>query len=97
MNGEPPIEKYDDYGTAAEYAIEWALKSGDGKILRSIKTLMDAVESRGAEVERLREERATIKEYLIAAIDEIVESCINHNSHQIAVRFRDAVNRAFAK
>ena len=36
------IELYDDYQTAAKYAVLAALRHGDGKLLRSIKTLMDA-------------------------------------------------------
>ena len=37
-----PIESYDDYSTASQYAMMRALISGDAELLRSIKTLMDA-------------------------------------------------------
>ena len=39
---EPTLEELDEYNHAAKYAIKRALETGDGKLLRSIKTLMDA-------------------------------------------------------
>lgn len=42
---DKPIEAYDDYRTAAKYAVETALKHGDGVLLRCIKTLMEAESS----------------------------------------------------
>ena len=39
------IDKYDDYKTAAVYAVDAALRSTDeGKLLRSVKTLISAAD-----------------------------------------------------
>ena len=43
LAGEPTLEQLDDYLTATKYLMKKALLSGDGKTLRALKTLMDAV------------------------------------------------------
>ena len=42
MAEEPTLEQLDDYLTASKWLIKKALSSGDGKMLRAIKTLMDS-------------------------------------------------------
>ena len=37
------ITELDDYSVASQYLIELALTTGNGKMLRAINTLMDAV------------------------------------------------------
>ncbi len=47
---EPTLEELDNYNTAAAFAIKRALETGDGKMLRAVKTLMDAVSNIGKAV-----------------------------------------------
>lgn len=41
---EPSLEDLDDYVAAAKFLMTIALSTGNGKMLKAIKTLMDRVE-----------------------------------------------------
>lgn len=44
----------DEYTTACEYLVEFTLKSGNGRMLREIKVVMDTVRQQAAELAALR-------------------------------------------
>ena len=72
------IETFDDYRTASEYLIKTALATGDGRMLRSVKTLMDVNTAllRYAEQENdemaagwVQDEQAAVRDAMLAAFD----------------------------
>ena len=72
------IETFDDYRTASEYLIKTALATGDGRMLRSVKTLMDVNTAllRYAEQENdemaagwVQDEQAAVRDAMLAAYD----------------------------
>ena len=72
------IEVYDDYTTAASYAIAASLggKMSDGKMLRSIKTIMDAVTVAEAA------NKLTLK--AIGSIRKKAEVCLEYGNREIS-------------